>query len=374
MADKNDGGDKTENATPKKLQDAKKKGDVAKSRDITNTLVLSFALLALWQFSSFITKDFEIFMSKTLSLEQESFQHQLHAIGKESIRLFLTVSAVVFIPVIIFSLFADFLQIGPIFTFEKIKPKMSHLNPIDGLKRMFSMDSLFELLKSVFKTLSIFCLATLIAIQAAPQLLSLSSQSPQALSVELKSILIDITLWTCVIFAFISTLDTIWQKHSFAKKMKMSTRDIKQEYKDTEGDPHMKSHRKQTAQEWAQEGAASAASNASVLVVNPTHVAIAINYDKKDNPVPVVTARGEMEIAATMRKAAEEAKVPVLRNELLARTLLANTEDGDFIPQELFDIVAEVILWADQVHNVLNRTQTTIDKQTPGQDLTRYVV
>ena len=149
----------------------------------------------------------------------------------------------------------------------------------------------------------------------------------------------------------------------------------------------MKSHRKQTAMEWAQQGAASAAKDASVLVVNPTHIAIAINYDKQNNPVPTVTAQGEMDTAVIMRESAEEAQVPILRNQQLARTLLANTEEGDFIPHELFDIVAEVILWATQVKKTLvdeaQGSQIQVDvgedspiqkntRPTPGEDLTRY--
>ena len=144
-----------------------------------------------------------------------------------------------------------------------------------------------------------------------------------------------------------------------------------------EGDPQMKSHRKQTAMEWAQQGAASAAQDASVLVVNPTHIAIAINYHQTDNPVPMVTAQGEMDTAVMMRESAEEAQVPILRNQQLARTLLANTEEGDFIPHELFDIVAEVILWANQVKNKIDddREDTTDlknDRPAPGEDLTNY--
>lgn len=139
-----------------------------------------------------------------------------------------------------------------------------------------------------------------------------------------------------------------------------------------EGDPHMKSHRKQTALEQAQQGATHAAGNASVLVVNPTHIAVAIHYDKLEQPVPMITAMGEMDTALAMRKAAEEMQVPILRNQQLARTLLANTNDGDFIPRDLFDIVAEVILWAQQVQQHLETGELADPKPTPGEDLTNY--
>lgn len=387
MAGDKDSGDKTEKATPKKLKDAKEKGEVAKSKDITNTVLLVVAAIALWQLSHIPVENLNQLMDQTLSLSQDSLDHQIASLGREAVRILLLISALVFIPIIVVGLLIEFFQIGPVFTIEKMKPKMEHMNPVAGLKRMFSLDSLFELAKSILKTAVIFSLAGVAIIQFFPNFLMLSTQNPDLLADQLKSATLTLVIWTCIAFVFISALDTIWQKHSFAKKMKMSRRDMKQEHKDMEGDPHMKSHRKQTAMEWAQQGAASAAKDASVLVVNPTHIAIAINYDKQNNPVPTVTAQGEMDTAVIMRESAEEAQVPILRNQQLARTLLANTEEGDFIPHELFDIVAEVILWATQVKKTLvdeaQGSQIQVDvgedspiqkntRPTPGEDLTRY--
>ncbi len=160
----------------------------------------------------------------------------------------------------------------------------------------------------------------------------------------------------------------------------MSVRDIKDENKNLEGDPTFKQERRQLAQEWSQQGADSAAQTASVLVVNPTHVAIAIRYDKEDSPVPIVTGRGEDHIARGMRDVAEEAGVPILRNEMLARKLLSDTEDGEPVPRDLFDIVAEIILWARGVSERLEQErsiagadyQSDTSRPVPGEDLTRY--
>jgi flagellar biosynthesis protein FlhB len=166
--------------------------------------------------------------------------------------------------------------------------------------------------------------------------------------------------------------------------MRMSLRDIKQEYKESEGDPHVKQQRKQAHQEWSQRNQAQAARNANVLVVNPTHVAIAIDYDRDSSPVPTIAAKGEDHVARAMREAAEEAGVPIVRNVPLARDLLARAEVGEIVPGDLFEIIAEVILWAREVRERVDAQRREADGDilsnplpapripAPGEDLTHY--
>jgi flagellar biosynthesis protein FlhB len=180
-------------------------------------------------------------------------------------------------------------------------------------------------------------------------------------------------VWTLVTFLLVAALDTAYQRHAFTKKLRMSLRDIKQESKEAEGDPHVKQQRQQAHQEWSQRNAQQAARQANVLVVNPTHVAIAIDYDRETCPVPTVSAKGEDHVARAMREAAEEAGVPIVRNVPLARDLLARGEVGELVPADLFDIVAEVILWAREVRTVMGGgTAKTTGMAAPGEDLTRY--
>ena len=153
--------------------------------------------------------------------------------------------------------------------------------------------------------------------------------------------------------------------------------------KESEGDPYIKQHRRQAAQEWQQRNSAQAARNANVLVVNPTHVAIAIDYDRETSPVPTIAAKGEDHVARAMREAAEEAGVPIVRNVPLARDLLARAEVGEIIPADLFEVIAEVILWAREVRDEVDalRAENPVDVPdtpprrriaAPGEDLTRY--
>ena len=156
-------------------------------------------------------------------------------------------------------------------------------------------------------------------------------------------------LWTFAVFVLVAVLDLAWQKHSFTKKMRMSMRDIRQEHKENEGDPMLKGNRRQLHEEWASQNAVGAARGANVLVVNPTHIAIAIDYDQDSAPVPVVAAKGEGPLAQAMREAAEEAGVPIVRHVAVARKLYEDAAVEDIVPRDMFEAIAQIILWAKKV-------------------------
>jgi len=375
MADQNSG-TKTEQATPKKRRDARKKGDIAKSRDVTNTLLLLFGIILFWQLGPIIGTRLQNFTTLALEMSLLTNDQNLNAIGMEAVKLLLTISAMIVVPMAIFGLLSEFLQTGAVFALEKVKPKLSNLNPISGVKRMFSVDSFFELLKSIAKIIVVIVIAVLTANKILPDAMKLQQSAPVSFAYLLGSQTVMLVGWAMGIFAAVSLLDLSYQKYSHSKKMMMSLQDIKQEYKSSEGDPQIKSQRQQLAREWAKEGATQKAQEATVLVVNPTHVAIALKYDKQRSPVPTVTARGLDNTALAMRTAAQEAGVPVLRNIKLARTLLATTKNGDAVPRALFSIVAEVILWANAVDKKLSAKateQTTKPAPTaPGEDLSLY--
>lgn len=387
MAGSDDSGDKTEKPTPKKLKDARKKGDISKSKDITSTagmlIILLLAAVALPivgdQVASLVRTSFEVI--------HEPFAQAAPRLGRQAGMTLLTVVGLVVVPVALISVFAEFIQAGPVMTTEKLKPKMENMNPAKGIKRMFSMDNLVELLKSILKTALVGTIAWLVLSKVLPDLpLLVSSGRPENVGAALWQTTWLLLAWAGGSFVLVSAIDLAWQRYSYSKKMRMSMRDIRQEMKDAEGDPHLKGQRKQLQQEWAQQGANNAAAGAHVLVVNPTHVAIAIAYDREDCPVPTVTAKGEDDDALAMRQAAQEAGVPVLRNIELARSLLADAEPGEIVPSDLFDIIATVVLWAQEVRHELAkargeaaahaedaaRSEPRKRREPPGEDLTRY--
>lgn len=373
MAQDKDSGDKTEQPTPKKLQDARKKGQVAKSKDLTSTVTLAVAAALALVACGYAAQQFSALMEAALAVINQPFANAAPRLAQQALQTVLALSAVVLVPLAAVGVFTEFLQAGPVFALEKVKPQLEQMNPVEGVKRMFTMDALVELAKAIAKTALLLAIGWLAVRALLPELALLPRvQRPallgDALWIAAKSVL----LWTVTLFALLAMLDAIYQRYSFTKKMRMSRRDIRQEVKDAEGDPYVKQARRQQHEEWSQRNAQAAARNANVLVVNPTHVAIAIDYDRETCPVPTIAAKGEDHVARAMRQAAEEAGVPVLRNVPLARDLLARGEPGELIPPDLFDVIADVVLWAREVRDELARADTVRRRAPPGLDLTRY--
>ena len=381
MADKNDGGDKTEKPTPKKLQDARKKGQVAKSKDLTSTVELMVWTALFLLASAYAGRELSSLLDTTLAELSTPFANSVGVLGEMALAKLLGLTALALLPVAGVGLVAEFLQAGPVFAMEKVKPKFENMNPVDGVKRMLSVDNLVELCKSIAKMVLLVAIGWWVVRSALPQLALLSSlgtpdagavaASARAVGAALGDLTRSMLVWTVAVFVLVAVLDIAWQRHSFTKKMRMSRRDMRQEQKESEGDPYVKQHRQQAHMEWSQRNAQQAARQANVLVVNPTHVAIAIAYDGSTFPVPAISAKGEDHVARAMREAAEDAGVPIVRNVELARDLLARGEVGAIIPPDLFDIVAEVILWAREVREAMAEGSAT-RHTAPGEDLSRY--
>ena len=391
MAD-NDAGDKTEKPTSKRLEDARKKGDVSKSRELTSTagLILWLALgSAITGYSLLrLTVLFESsFDTIELGWAGAGYTGALRTVGMQAVEAGVLLSLMMLVPASIVGSFTDFMQVGPILAFDKVTPKMENLDPAGGVKRMFSMDNLIEVLKALGKTVLLFVLGWLIVRSVLPQLVLLAGAPDAPIAAVgdmIWSLTLKLMLWTIALFAGISLLDASYQQYSFTKKMKMSMRDLKEEAKSTEGNPEIKNQRRQAHREWSEQSNVQAARDANVLVVNPTHIAIAIDYDTESNPVPTIGAMGEGDLARQMREAAEKAGTPIVRNIPLARDLLGRADVGEIVPSDLFDIIAEVILWARQARerveqereSALNPLATAPDREArvsaPGEDLTHY--
>ncbi len=389
-----DSGDKTEQPTQKRLQDARKKGDVAKGRELTSTATLLVWLVAgalcLPLAAERIAALCESLFARVASgWRAQGFGHVAALLGWQSVELALLLVALLVLPVALLGLLAEYLQAGPVLAFEKVAPKLEHLNPAAGLKRMFSLDNLIELLKGILKTALLLAIGWAVARTLLPDAmrLALSTDQPaQHLGALVWQGTVKTLAWTVGVFAGVAFLDFLWTRHRFTKKMRMSLRDIKQEMKESEGDPHLKQQRKQAHAEWSQRNQAAAARGANALIVNPTHVAIAIDFEPGRCPVPTVSAKGEDHVARAMREAAGEAGVPIVRNVPLARELLARCDEGEVVPPELFDVLAEVIVWADAVREQLRWEAARADphrrhevpeqpppaRPAPGEDLTLH--
>ena len=372
-------GNKTEQATPKRLRDARKKGDVAKSRDISNTLLLGFFLLLFWFTGQEIGSQIISFTSEVLQTAAGRSDAGAMRLGAQGVDLMLSVSVKIFLPLLVAALLIEFIQTGPIFALDKVKPKLSNISMATGFKRIFSVNSIVELIKAVIKAVAIFVICIFISMHVLRELPNLIWFQSEHLAVMMKS-QTDILFGAAfVFFSLLAVMDLCYQKYNYAVKMKMSVDEVKREHKNSEGDPQIKGQRQQLSREWAMEGAAANTRNATVLVVNPTHIAVALSYDEDHAPAPTVIATGTDKVALAMREAARQAKVPVLKNIQVARALHAQTKSGDIVPREMFSVIAEVIVWSQSISARLhgkaddhNGEEPELSTVVPGEDLTVY--
>lgn len=378
MADRNQGGEKTEQPTQKRLEDARRKGDVAKSKDVTGTAVLFVWLLVLVFGAGFAgSRIMGLFEAAFAMIARgEPFQAAVGAFGWSALMALLLLTAVALIPAALTGVLAEFLQTGGVFTVKKLTPSFDKMNPAEGIKRMFSADNLVELAKTLAKASLILCVCWLVLRGSLANIIDKSGPilAPEpgedgraAAAAVLGSngeMLRTILLWTFGIFLLVAVIDMAWQRHSYIKKLMMSVRDIRDEHKENEGDPMIKSQRRALHEEWSSQNAVGAARGASVLVINPTHIAIAIDYDPQSCPVPIMTGKGEGPLAQAMRAAAEEAEVPIVRYVSVARRLYEDGVVDDVIPRAMFDAIAQIVLWSQKVRAEGGPKVTEMDGET----------
>lgn len=338
-------GEKTEKATPKKRQDARKKGQVAKSQDANTAIVLLGVFFLLYMTGSYMLKlvlglykqSFEEFMIMPLT---EANVHMIFIQVTEKAALFLLpVMGVAMIGGIV----ANYLQVGFLFSTEAIQFKLSKINPINGFKRIFSLRAIVELLKSILKISFVGFIAFMVVWTRMDDILILSKKPVGASLATLADITIKVGLYSSLALLFLSLLDYLYQKYDFEKSIRMSKQDIKDEYKNIEGDPLIKSKIKQKQREMAMQRMMQEVPKADVVITNPTHFAIAIKYDEKKFDAPFVVAKGVDFIAQKIKFVAKENDVPMIENRPLARALYDQVEIGQTIPEEFFKAIAEIL-------------------------------
>ncbi len=344
MAD-DSSGEKTEEPTPKKLDDARKKGQVWKSRDLTSTLVFlaGFGAMAVTLQQSY---------SRIRDLFTEVFGRvqlpSANPVIDVSATLYsgLAAMAVLSLPVVaaaaVIGGFADFIQVGPLFAKDPLTPKLEKLNPIEGFKNLFSKKQLVELVKATVK----LCLASYLAYGVMRDEMKLvvvtASARPDQIATVVGHLIYELTKSTALLLVLVSIFDLWWQRRVFMKDMMMTKEEVKREYKESEGDPQHKSKRREMHQEILESAMMEDVRGADAVITNPDHVAVAIKYKKEEDNAPRVVAKGINVKAERIKEIAREAGIPVLRNVPLAQAL-SKLEIGDEVPEDLYDAVAEVL-------------------------------
>ncbi|MFJ7976416.1 flagellar biosynthesis protein FlhB [Peribacillus sp. JNUCC 23] len=338
-------GEKTEKATPKKKQDSRKKGQVAKSQDVNTAINLLAVFLLLLFIGPYM-------FEKISSLLIEFFQNSmLIQVTEESAPLLLIevlkemglILAPILAAALIAGVAANYMQIGFMFSTETIQLKLEKLDPIKGFKRIFSIRAIVELLKSILK-ISVVGLVTFFVIwQRMDEIMVLSKKSIGNAMTTLADITVKVGIYASSALLVLALLDYLYQKYDYEKNIRMSKQDIKDEYKNIEGDPLIKSKIKQKQREMAMQRMMQEVPKADVVITNPTHYAIALKYDDQKSDAPYVIAMGVDFVAQKIKYIAKENDVVLVENRPLARALYDQAEIGQAIPEEFFKAVAEIL-------------------------------
>ena len=343
-------GEKTHQPTQQRLRDARQQGQVAHSQDLTRSVVLASAAVALLFFGSSAFASLRALAERAWRVAAaSSLDVALQDIGAASA---LTL-AVVGVPAVawlaVSGAASDFAQAGPLWATQRIAPDVSRLNPADGLERIFSLNNLVETGKALLKTALLFGLFAVLGRRWIGELLALPGASVATVGQVFARLLLELLASAAALFVLLSFADLQWQRFEHRRKLRMSTDEVKRERKEHDGDPQIKGQRRQLQRRWATQDLIDAARRASALVVNPTHIAVALEFDIAGGEPPNLTAKGHGETARAMRAAARDAGVPIVRNVALARALDRQVEIDEAIPEDLFDAVAEVLVWAQQL-------------------------
>lgn len=353
------GGEKTEPATAKKIDDARKEGQVAKSKELSNGISLLALFLTLRLFVSFVgdklIENYVMVYSKIIDVVGQgnlNFNSKMMSwiLSEALIRILIILLPFLGIGVII-AFVVDLFQVKWKITSKPLEPKLDKMDPVKGLKRMFSMRSIVELIKSIA---IIGVMAWIVYDVLISQIIALYSLYDISLLTAIGYIgdlVLDLGMNISVAMCIIGLADYIYQKLKFKKDLMMTKQEIKDEYKNSEGDPQIKGQIKRRMQQASQRRMMQNIPQADVVITNPTHYAVAIKYEAMSASAPVVLAKGQDFLAAKIKEAAKENKIEIIENKPLARMLYANVEVGEEIPAELYQAVAEVLAYVYSLKN-----------------------
>jgi len=338
--------DKTEQATPKRREEARKKGQVAKSRELSSITILSTGLLYLFFLGENTVATLGTMIHKIFLSIPHFTQGSNDLIGlfMQSITRYLWITLPMMLVLCVVSLLANLLQTGFVLSVEPLAPKASKINPIQGLAKILSKRSLVELVKSIAKVLIVGWAAFSTLRDMFSHLIPLMYQGEGQILTTLGQASLKVMIRCCWVLAILAILDYLYQKWEFAQNLKMTKQEVKDEFKQTEGDPLVKSRIKSLQREMARRRMMEEIPKADVVITNPTHLAIALRYDALTMVAPTVIAKGADRIAQRIKALAEENKIPVIENRGLAQNLY-KLDIGEGIPQQFYLAVAEILAY-----------------------------
>ena len=345
------GGEKTEEPTSKKLEDARKEGQVAKSKELVSAceLLATFALLSFWVQNMgkyFIGNIYDVYsqIPEFIKLHDGQVPEiSFRMMFIEMMQRVLLIMAPFLIVGFLIAVIVNLIQVKWKPTSKPLRPKFSKFNPVSGVKRLFSKDSLVELLKSILKIVVIgYVVYDYLRKHEIPLKLFYDIPLNQAIQ-EIGSLVIQLGFRISLFYLIVAIGDYVYQKVKFKNDMKMTKQEVKDEFKNTEGDPQIKGKQRQRMQEASRRRMMQNLPKADVVITNPTHYAVAIKYDPDLYDAPFVLAKGADYLAQKIKETARENNIEIVENKPLARMLYANVEIGAVVPPELYQAVAEVL-------------------------------
>ncbi len=342
-------GEKTEQPTEKRLRDARQKGQISKSQDLTSALMLITAVCILWLSGGVMAAVLMGAMKSGLetagSFQGEFTQDYALKLLFQGVWNMSLALAPWFIFLFVGAILFNYIQVGALFAVEGLKPELNKLNPAEGFKQKFLKPRAYlELAKTLLKSIITFTVVAVILYSEIPNIALLITQPAENVVAYCFSLILRIGFYVGIMFIGLALGDFFLQRFLFKNQMKMSKQEVKQEHKESEGDPLIKWMRRNLHREILSQSSIAAVRQADVVVVNPTHIAVALKYDREEMGAPVVIAKGAELIARQIREIAKKSDVPMMRDVPLARALYELEVDEE-VPAELYETVAEVLRW-----------------------------
>lgn len=341
--------EKTEKPTPKKRRDAREEGQVLQSKELTSTFILFATFLGLRVFGKYVLDylmKFTTNVYKTIeNVDVLFYENNLMINFTKIVTAFFGLATPIVLLSFLSALVISHLQVGFLFTTKPLKVKLNRINPVEGFKRLFSKRALVELIKSILKILLIGYVAYTFIKKNFVQVMSLQRLELSIIIKNFSDLVFNFSMRIVGVLTFLSLLDYIFQWREHEKNLMMTKQEIKEEYKQTEGDPLIKSKIREKQRRIAMSRMIQDVPKADVIITNPTHIAIAIKYDKDLYHAPYVLAKGIDIIAENIKKVGIEHSIPLIENRPLAKALYDTVEIGSLIPEELYEAVAEVLAY-----------------------------
>lgn len=351
MAESDSGQDKTEEPTGKRLADARKKGQIPRSRELNTTIMLIISAISFFYVGGFFGGELLTMMRSDFMLDREHIfdkQAMLAGFVEDGLHS-LKMLAPFFVLTIITAFIGPLVLGGWNFTMSSMAPKFSKMNPASGIKRMFGPNGGIELLKALAKVILLGSLGTILLWTLSDEILNLSSLPIETAIIEGGRLMLWEFLALSAILLIVAGIDVPYQLYSHKKKLKMTLKEIKDENKETQGNPEIKGKIKALQREAAMRRMLQDVPNAAVVLVNPTHFSVALRYDEDNDYAPVMVAKGEDHMAFRIREVAEEHGVPIFSAPPLTRAIYFSTEIGEAIPSGLYIAVAKILAYLFQL-------------------------